>query len=225
MDFEIKFSDKIVNNVFYLSGGMFRGKTFFGQFTLLLSFSEFRQSFLGPLETSLRKGCQKCLVGSQRKVLEKNRTFGKTNLWKKAPDIEWKTFGTFKNCFLRFHWKTLRKKLFTSKLYSNYTKFGLWTKNTRQVFQTCTRAVQSNISNKVLISGRNNFLSFSCDLEWKELLGRQTCFSSVEGKILKWNMFLEQKKIFPVFFTLHERLSTDLRTAFQLSGGTFWSNM
>ena len=200
MDFEIKFSDKIVNNVFYLSGGMFRGKTFFGQFTLLLSFSEFRQSFLGPLETSLRKGCQKCLVGSQRKVLEKNRTFGKTNLWKKAPDIEWKTFGRFKNCFLRLHRKILRKKLFTSKLYSNYKNFGLWTENTRQVFQTGTRAAQSNISNKVLFSGRNIFLSSVATESEKNLLGCQTCFSSVEVNNLKWKMFLEQKTIFPVFF-------------------------
>ena len=44
-------------------------------------------------------------------------------------------------------------------LYSIYNNFGLWTKNTRQVFQTGTRAVQSNISNKVLFSGRNTFLS------------------------------------------------------------------
>ena len=163
-------------------------------------FSEFRQTFLGPLETSLRKCCQKCLVGSQRNVLEKNRTFGKTNFWKKTPDIEWKTFGRFKNCFLRCHRKILRKKLFTSKLYSNYKNFGLWTENTRQVFQTGTRAAQSNISNKVLFSGRNIFLSSVATESEKNLLGCQTCFSSVEVNNLKWKMFLEQKTIFPVFF-------------------------
>ena len=142
-----------------MSDEKFRVKNFFGQLILLLSFSEFRQIFLGPLETSLRKACQKCLVGSQRIVLEKNRNFGRTNFWKKTPDMECKTFGRFKNCFFRFHRKTLRKNLLTSKLYSNYTNFGHWTKNTRQVFRTCTRAVQSNISNKVLFSGRNTFLS------------------------------------------------------------------
>ena len=66
-----------------MSNGKFRVKNFFGQFILLFSFSECRQTFWKPLETSLRKGCQKCLVGTQRKVLEKNRTFGKTIFDKK----------------------------------------------------------------------------------------------------------------------------------------------
>ena len=82
-----------------MSDGKFRAKNFFGQFILLLSFSEFRQIFLGPLETSLRKGCQKCLVGSQRNVLEKNRTFGKTIFDKKLRTSSGKLSADLRTAF------------------------------------------------------------------------------------------------------------------------------
>ena len=100
MDFELKSSGRIVKNVFWVSDEKFRVKHFFGQFILFISFSKFRQFFLGPLETSLRKGCQKCLVGSQRNVIEKNRYFGKTNFWKKFRTSSGKLSADLKTAFV-----------------------------------------------------------------------------------------------------------------------------
>ena len=164
------------------SGNIFLQKLYF------LMFSRNKATFLGTTDNKPWEGCQKCSLEVQRTILGKKHKFWKKN-WKKIPDIEWKTFGIFKNCFRCMQWNMFRKKQFTSKRHSVCISFGLWTKNTRQVCQTFTRGFQSNIFKKKMFSGRNIvYLNLGLRVKNKQP-GCQTCFLHDDDKKLKWSMF------------------------------------
>ena len=184
-----------------MSDEKFRVKNFFGQFILLLSFSEFRQTFLGPLETSLRNGCQKCLVGSQRKVLEKNRTFGKTNFWKKTPDIEWKTFGRFKNCFLRFHRKILRKNCSPQNFIRNIPILDSAQKILGRFSNLYSSCTEQHFEQSIVF-WKKHFFIISCELEWKKSAGSSNLLVFCRGEQLEVKHVFGTENNFPCLFLL-----------------------
>ena len=157
MDFEIKFSDKTVNNVFSLSGGMFRGKTFFAQFIHLLSLCKFRKKFLGPLPTKNLRICQKCFVGVQTKVLEKIELFEKLT-FKKNTFVKLLATGV-SACQSKVH-STLPEKLFEENNFFDKCKYVKCIRIQAEIFwqdgQNCFLHIQWNVVKKNSLFEKNH---------------------------------------------------------------------
>ena len=147
----------------------------------------------------------------------------KTNFWKKIPDIGWKIFGRFKNCFRCMQWNMLRKKWFTLKRYSVCTNFGLWTKTLSRFVKPLLEASRATILRKKCFLEETSFILI-WDLDWKTI-GRVVKLVSYMTTKRNWSKtcFFKKSHI-PMLFLLSssEWLSTELRTAIYLSKRTFW---
>ena len=119
--------------------------------------------------------CQYCILVVKRKILDKNRSIRKTisienfRHWVKSLRQISKLY------FLHPAEKVAQKVVHLKEILALYHFWDL-NKNTRQVFQTCTRGVKSEIfKKKLLSSGRNNFLTSLVTKIQKKRLGCQTC--------------------------------------------------
>ena len=160
----------------------------------------------------------------KRKILDKNRSFRKTISIKNFRHWVKSLRQTSKLYFLHPAEKVEQKVVHLKEILALYHFWDL-NKNTRQVFQTCTRGVQSEIfKKKLLSSGRNNFLTSLVTRIQKKRLGCKTCLLGSRRTNSTKTCYLKKKTWFPVFFTLSEWLSTELRTTFYVSRRKFSCN-
>ena len=105
--------------------------------------------------------------------------------------------------------------------------YQLWTLNKKHSagfsnrYSSCTE----QHFEQSIVFWKKHFFIFNCDLEWKKSAGSSNLLLFCRGEQLEVKHVFGTELIFPNFSTLHERLSKELRTAFWLSGGTFWSKM
>ena len=113
--FSRNFSDRIVENAFYTSGGTFWNKnTFYWSNFAFSSFPDIEQTLFGWLAKSFSQGYQNCSLRVHRIHLMRNATFLKNifshfgTLNKMFSACCQKFFGRVtENCILRVHGKTL----------------------------------------------------------------------------------------------------------------------